>query len=501
MGRFILKVIRWCENRRFPCAALKNYESSPLLPTHYSLTPNLPYNVCMSQLNTKQNAQSKTQEPTKTPEPSPSSESPERPRPLLFYLLGAIVLLGLVSIPWQMKNWEKARQLQAETAAQEARLREVRESQASVTSAEKSLSNASPTDWNARWEAARALLSRGNSSGAGKLLMETETAVLADPALTKDANIAANLAGLFQDAGWVDRALPNAQRALELSPNSVENLLRLALIEAQSAWQDDCRKHIAEAQKLAPDAAEPHLALALMNDQVGALKPAEQELMAADKIRPNNPQITLLLFQNRMSQKRYDDALATIEKAVQSSPTDTGFLAARAQALAERATSRPGAPDQAELKTALDAIRRYQQLSPEDPATPAYMAGKVLRAIGDEEGALREWEVAYKAQPSMPGLGNNLGRLLVRRGDKKRGSELIARDETARADSTEYNRLLTTAGMNRKDAEKQRALARWCQSHGRLSRAILAWEQILAVQPNDVEAKREREICLTKRSE
>jgi hypothetical protein len=71
--------------------------------------------------------------------------------------------------------------------------------------------------------------------------------------------------------------------------------------------------------------------------------------------------------------------------------------------------------------------------------------------------------------------------------------------EKQRAEGTEYNRLVVTAGMSRQDTEKQRALARWCQAHGRLSMAIFAWEQVLKWKQDDAEAIRERNVCRTRR--
>ena len=63
--------------------------------------------------------------------------------------------------------------------------------------------------------------------------------------------------------------------------------------------------------------------------------------------------------------------------------------------------------------------------------------------------------------------------------------------EAMRSDGTEYNRLVTTAGMNLENPERHRELARWCQAHGRLSRSILEWEQVLRLRPEDAEAMRE----------
>jgi Flp pilus assembly protein TadD len=201
-----------------------------------------------------------------------------------------------------------------------------------------------------------------------------------------------------------------------------------------------------------------------------------------------------------MSQRRYDDALAIAQEGLSANPADPDLLSARAEALLERALGRSGSPDSAGIKAALEAARRYQQIAPEND-NARVLIGKALRGLGDEAAAAREWEAAYAAQPDQPNLAVNLGRLLIRQGQVEKGKQLIAAGEAARAESTEYNRLVTTAGMDLNNPEKHRALARWCQARGRLSRAVLEWEQVLRFRPEDAEAKRERERCIALRDQ
>jgi Flp pilus assembly protein TadD len=425
---------------------------------------------------------------------------PPRRAHVILLVLALTVVVFLVTLPWQRRQWEQTRRLREETAAQETRIRDVRAQQAAARAAETRLKGASAGDLNARLDAARALLSHGDTTGAGNLLQEAEAAAVADPMLSHDAGLATSLAGLYQEVGWFDRALANAQRAVQLAPKDVAALVRLAVIEAQLGWSASCRAHVTQALALAPQAAEPHIALALMNDQVGANKEAEKELMAADRARPGDARIRLLLFRNRMNQRRYDDALEMVEVALRAHPADPALLSARAEALLERALSQPGKPDKTILRAALEAIQRYQQIVPEDTSTHVLM-GKALRGMGDDAGAVREWETAYAAQPDQPDLAVNLGRLLVRQGQAERGGQLITAGEAARSDATEYNRLVTTAGMDLENPAKHRALARWCQAHGRLPRAILEWEQVLRLRPGDAEAMRERKRSVALRGQ
>ena len=323
--------------------------------------------------------------------------------------------------------------------------------------------------------------------------------LLADPSLAKDAALASTLAGLFQDAGWIDHALFHAQRAQELAPHDLETLLRLAVIEAQLGWQKECRTHAEAALKIAPQEAQPHLVLALMHDQVGALTAAEQELLEADHARPGDLHVALLLFRNRMSQHHYDTALETVVTALRRFPTEPALTAGQAEVLIARGTAQVGGVNTADLQAGLAAARRYQQLAPENKDAH-FLIGKALKGLGDTAGALQEWETAHAALPNQLELTKSLGLLLSRQRQQERGGKLLAQSGVIEENVMEYNRLLTLAGQHRRDPDDHRALARWCQKHGKLSRAILEWEQTLMLHPNDSEAKRERDACILKRT-
>jgi tetratricopeptide (TPR) repeat protein len=419
--------------------------------------------------------------------------------PRLGLLIGALLVAGalyFVSLPWQRSQWERTQRLREETAVQERRLKEL--STQKKQGVAPPLPQGATSDIPAQLDAARALLARGDRNGAGVLLKGIEDA----PSIKNDSEQSVTVSQLFQQAGWMDRALTHAQRAVSLTPDDVPALLQLAIVEALIGWSDECRQHVARAMKLAPDSAEPHIALALTHDQVGALKEAETELLIADRMRPNDLSITLLLFRNQMSQRAYDRALATAENGLRTYPTESSLIGAQAQATIERALSQAGQKSEnhsPDLQAALDMAQRYQKIAPDD-IDIRFLIGKVLRAMGDEAGAIREWEACYAANPRQGQLARTLGQALIRQGDKERGRKLMQAGEAARAEASDFNSLLLGAGMGRRNPEKNRELARWCQTRGRWSNAILAWEQVLAVAPTDPEALREREKCLTARA-
>jgi len=416
---------------------------------------------------------------------------------LLLILLGVVGVAYMVSLPWQRQQWEVTRKIREENALQEARIRALEKEHETVRTAESRLQTGGG-DTSSRLDAIRIILSQGDSRRGGALLREIEKDAFEGSNPTGTAALASTLAGMYQDAGWVDRALINAQRALDRDPNSVEALLRIGVIEAQVGWQQECRAHIEMASKLAPQAAEPHIALALLYEQVGAYKQGEQELLAASKLRSNDEHILQLLFRNQMSQGQYDKALETAQQALKLFPTSLAFLGGRAEAMVEQALSIPGKPDKARFQEGMELVQQYIRLSP-DNMNAHFLLGRIYQRLGDEESALREWEMVFASDQKTPTLAINLGRLLVRKGDRQRGQQMLEAGEKQRAEGTDYNRLLITAGMMRNDIDKQKEFARWCQERKRYSHALLGWNQVLKLKPDDAEAQREIAVCIERR--
>ncbi|GEM_PF-803078 len=426
---------------------------------------------------------------------------PPRRSRILLPLLLIVAAIFLMTLPWQRRQWMATARLQTENTLRESRIRDLKSKQTGTVTIENSPEEfASAADAQGSLQnAVRPLLSRGDLNAAGKRLAREEENLLANPSLATDPALASTLAGLFQEAGWVDRALFHAQRAKELAPNDLAALLRLAVIEAQLGWQKECLAHVQQSLKMAPQEAEPHLVRALLHDQVGALASAEKELLAADRTRPNDLNIALLLFRNRMSQHHYDQALATAETALQHFPTEPALTAARAEALIARGLAQVGGVNRTDLQAGLAAARWYQQLAPANKDAH-FLIGKALKGLGDEAGALKEWETAHAALPNQLELSKSLGLLLFRQKQTERGKVLVSQSKIVEEEVLEYNRLLTLAGQQRHNPNGHRELARWCQKEGKLSRAILEWEQTLEILPNDAEAKRERADCVLKRA-
>jgi tetratricopeptide (TPR) repeat protein len=402
----------------------------------------------------------------------------------------------LLTLPWQRQQWQETQRLRRETRLQQARLQSIQAQQSQHRDAQQRVEQ-TPDDVGAALEGAAAVIARGDQAGALAILRPLESRLKDVAILREDARLAGALAGLYERLGWIDRALVYSERGVRLAPESPEALIRLAFLEAALGWQTRAYRHAEAAAKRAPDAAEPYLVMALLRDQGGAATEAEKSLRSALARRPDDWHILLLLTRNLMAQRRYDDAQKTLDVGLKRAPAEPSLLSAHADLLLQRARNQAG-DDRASLTKALEAIQRYQRLVP-DSQEAHFLAGQALLALGDTGGALTEWRTIYAVRPDFPKLRASLGRLLVRLGKREEGQRIIRDGEIERRESSEYNRLVMDASTEKGGPEPHRQLARWAQAHGRLPRAILEWEQVLARVPGDAEAARERRRCIDAR--
>jgi Flp pilus assembly protein TadD len=278
-------------------------------------------------------------------------------------------------------------------------------------------------------------------------------------------------------------------------------LLRRGYIELALGRPALAQTRFREAARRAPDMPETHLALALSADQAGDRKGAERELRVAHRLRPTDWRILILLAQNLNGQRRYDQALGVLEEAGRIAPAEPAVYATKAAVLYDQAHGQENrGTAAARFEPALTAARRWLALDPNSRDAHNLLANIFLES-GDEAEAQRLWERIYAVDPAYPKLRLNLGRLLVRRGDRTRGLRLLADERRIRDEAAEFNRLVILAGAQNENPAAHRQLARWCQKQGRLSRAILEWREVLARLPADAEAQAGLRRCLTLRGD
>lgn len=409
---------------------------------------------------------------------------------LLLTLLGITLLAFLASLPWQARNWREASALRREASRQQAYLQQLQQAHDALRRAQDA-QLAAPDDPNARLALAALLAQNQDVRGAAAQLRTLEPAALCS------ADLAGTAAELYEKIGYSDRAVALARQAQRLAPASPQAALRLGVLDMQLGWQMPGQALLNKAARALPGSAEPHLALALAADQSGAYKDAERELETADRLRPGDWHIATLLADNRSAQGRSADALDSVADALRLAPQEASLYAQQARIRLNLARAQAGGktPD---IAPAVQSARQCLLLDP-DNAGAHDTLGLAYRDAGSDADARREWERAHALAPGDPLLGYNLGRLRVEQGDRAAGRGLLAEATRARADTAAYDRLVVLAGQTPGDAGGHRRLARWCQTHGRLSRGIFEWQEVLALLPQDAEARQGAARLLARR--
>jgi tetratricopeptide (TPR) repeat protein len=400
----------------------------------------------------------------------------------ILIVFGAVIVLFVASLPWQRRQWAQVARVRQLSALQETRNQQIAAAHQELAAAEERV-RANPEDHEAHLTAARILAERRDVPRAAAHLRVLEAAVQRSP------DRAHALSGLYQKIGYLDRALAMARLEKRLAPNSPSALLSLGFLYLQLGWRTQVRALFDEAAEHSPASAEPHLALAMWHEQAASdHEAAAKELAIADRLRPGDWQIALLIARNRMAQRQFDQALQIVEAAMRHSPAQPQLHVQKAQILYEKARLQ-SANNPGSLEAVIGAAQQCLLLDPNN-MDARFVLGTVYRDRGDGARAIQEWERVLQNDPEYSGLSLKMGRLLVEEGQRPRGLALIAKSRRAQLDAEAFNRLVIRAGTSPENVTLRRELARWCQAHGRLSRAILEWEEVLARVPGDSEAER-----------
>ena len=409
---------------------------------------------------------------------------------LLIAALALALLVFLVSLPWQIRNWREASALRRDASTQQARLQQLEQAHAALSHAQDAL-RIDPNDPNARLALAAQLLQSRDFPGAAAQLHTLEPAAMRSPEL------AGAVAALYQKIGYIDRAVALARQALRLAPASPDACLQLGVLDMQLGWQRPGQALLNRAAHALPQSAEPHLALALADNQSGAYQEAKQQLTTADRLRPGDWHIAALLADNGSAQGHDAEALQFVTEALRLAPQEPTLYAQQSLILLDQARRQsPGSPPN--IAPVLAAVQQCLALDPNNAGAHDTL-GHAYRDAGREADARREWEQANVLAPGNGTLSYNLARLRLAQGDRAAGLQLLAESTRAMQEDAEYDRLVAKAGLTPDNAIPHRQLAQWCQSHHHVSRAIFEWQEVLAHLPKDAEARQSAARLLKQR--
>ena len=224
-------------------------------------------------------------------------------------------------------------------------------------------------------------------------------------------------------AGRLAEALPLLERTRQWAGNSRELNHVLARTYLQLRRPDDARVVIAEMFDVRPDTAAAHLHTAQQMIRLELHEPAESELRKALAVDARAPQAHALLGQLAINRARLDEGVALFRQAIDVNPLDAmayyrlGEALGRQQKWDEAITALQQSlwinpyfsgpyivlgrayMTRKEPATAEGMLRRAVEYDPNNRSAH-YLLGQVLQALGREDEAAREFEIAARLTES-----------------------------------------------------------------------------------------------------
>jgi Flp pilus assembly protein TadD len=214
-------------------------------------------------------------------------------------------------------------------------------------------------------------------------------------------------------AGDIDRAIPELQRALYLRPSFPEAHFNLAIaLEKKGEFE----KAATEYQSAISDKGsypEASAALGKLLLQLGNLIQAEQVLITAVSLNPDLADAHYLLA--RVFQASGKGPQAGVEFSISQSLSQRLPDAMQSSLLSNQALEVAARGD---FKSAADLLHKAIALKP-DYGVPHYNLGLILADREDFQGASEELEKAISLLPGQAKAWYQLGRVLNRLGDKR----------------------------------------------------------------------------------
>jgi tetratricopeptide (TPR) repeat protein len=187
------------------------------------------------------------------------------------------------------------------------------------------------------------------------------------------------------------------------------------------------------ALRINPNSAHVRYSLALTLFGNGRLSDAVEELQHAVTLQPNFDDALRLLGTVLARQGRIDDATAEIQKAIALRPGYWDHYSALGQVLLQAGR----------FAEAAGAFRKVTELQP-DNAFGYQQLGTVQQTLGDDEGALANYERALKLRPTAQAY-SNIGAFWHRKREYARAVEAYSRALALRPNSAATHRNLGDA--------------------------------------------------------
>lgn len=249
------------------------------------------------------------------------------------------------------------------------------------------------------------------------------------------------IAGLYQAAGALDKALEILTRARRQAPDSAPILLALARAQAAGSEFADAIANYQAVLARAPDVADVHFELGQAQGLAGRAEEARRSLRQALNLNPDLTDAYVRLARLELGEEGLAKALELAEQLRARDPGATaadalagdlylasgrprdaleayeaGWVRERTQALViGRSQAKWQMDDKA---SAISVLRDWLAENPEDQAIRMQLAGSLLSS-GQQDLAIAEYEALEEEQWQNPILLNNLAYLYLERDDPR----------------------------------------------------------------------------------
>jgi tetratricopeptide (TPR) repeat protein len=426
------------------------------------------------------------------------SKKPKKPKkPLLIALIATVALAG-ITLPWQLQQWKKAKELRLEAEKNQAYLAELQAKKAKEQIAHAQLQQ-NPQDSPSQAEYIRSLFQQGRNQEAIPYLNILEEKEANNP------DYFGALSDFYNEIAYIDLAVHYAKKAVQSAPNDTTNIVRLGFLEIKVGWDELAKEHMQKAITLSPNQPEPYQGMALFHQSHLHHKEALVALQKADSLRPEDHHIQIALSRAYRLTENLPQAIATLKAIEKRLPNDSEVPMLVADALFLQATKQTDSPTEQTkiLEEAEAEAQKSLQLAPNDNS-PYQVLASIYDARHEPERAIAAWDKLYTSKQINKNDLYKYGRLLLQSGDKEnkaKGRQLIAQFQEGNKDDDAYNRLIIIAGKNPNQASTHRELAKFCEQKQRIPRGILEWEEVLRLLPNDTEAKEHLKALRTERGD
>jgi Tfp pilus assembly protein PilF len=328
------------------------------------------------------------------------------------------------------------------------------------------------------------LYRNGNTQGAISAL---EQIVAQKP---EDVDALGWLGFLYLRMDKPEDAIPPLERALAKQPNSIEVLNNLGSSYLATSQYDKALPHFQRVSQLQPDRFEAWYNIGTIHLKKREWTPALEAYSRAARLKPDDAFTQNNLAAVYEGQKNFDRAATHYAKASDLRKDNAAFARNAGFAFLQAGKASSAAPfferayalDPSDLKVvialanhyirvgrATEGLKLYQAIEASAGDRPEYWYnyGVLKASTGDKAGAEAAYRRALDSSPNDLDALNNLGLLLLEKGENEEAKVV-------------FDKL---AGLNSKSTEAKLNLAAACARTNDLDRAIELWKEVIRAEP------------------